>query len=181
MGPTWVLSAPDGPHFGPIDLAIRAGTSQLLFSYWPRQSEQHGTYPNLSNILSIFYGTCSIFRRVKPLDRDGLDIDPTLSYQIDVSSTAIREPLLVEMQTDHILFCFNRQQSLVLLKAYIGASLDPVISWWRHQMETFSALLAICAGNSPVSGEFPAQRPVTQASDAELWCFLWYAPNQTSE
>ena len=34
-------------------------------------------------------------------------------------------------------------------------------SWWRHQMETFSALLAICAGNSPISGEFPAQRPVT--------------------
>ena len=25
--------------------------------------------------------------------------------------------------------------------------------WWRHQMETFSALLAICAGNSPVTGE----------------------------
>ena len=25
-------------------------------------------------------------------------------------------------------------------------------SWWRHQMETFSALLAICAGNSPVPG-----------------------------
>ena len=28
-------------------------------------------------------------------------------------------------------------------------------------MESFSALLAICAGNSPVTGEFPAQRPVT--------------------
>ena len=27
-------------------------------------------------------------------------------------------------------------------------------TWWRHQMETFSALLAICAGNSPVTGEF---------------------------
>ena len=38
--------------------------------------------------------------------------------------------------------------------------------WWRHQMETFSALLAICAGNSPVPGEFPAQRPVTQSFDA---------------
>ena len=24
-------------------------------------------------------------------------------------------------------------------------------AWWRHQMETFSALLAICAGNSPVT------------------------------
>ena len=32
-------------------------------------------------------------------------------------------------------------------------------------METFSALLAICVGNSPVSGEFPAQKPVTQSFD----------------
>ena len=32
-------------------------------------------------------------------------------------------------------------------------------------METFSALLAICAGNSPVHGEFPAQRPVTRSFD----------------
>ena len=40
-----------------------------------------------------------------------------------------------------------------------------IMSWWRHQMETFSALLALCAGNSPVSGEFPAQRPVTRSFD----------------
>ena len=32
-------------------------------------------------------------------------------------------------------------------------------------METFSALLAICAGNSPVPGELPAQRPVTRNFD----------------
>ena len=32
-------------------------------------------------------------------------------------------------------------------------------------MQTFSALLAICAGNSPVPGEFPAQRPVTRSFD----------------
>ena len=38
-------------------------------------------------------------------------------------------------------------------------------TWWRHQMETFSVLLAICAGNSPVTGEFPAQRPVTRSFD----------------
>ena len=38
-------------------------------------------------------------------------------------------------------------------------------SWWRHQMETFSALLAICAGKSPVPGEFPARRPVTRSFD----------------
>ena len=39
------------------------------------------------------------------------------------------------------------------------------ISWWCHQMETFHALLAICAGNSPFTGEFPAQRPVTRSFD----------------
>ena len=38
-------------------------------------------------------------------------------------------------------------------------------SWWRHQIETFSALLALCARNSPVTGEFPAQRPVTRSFD----------------
>ena len=32
-------------------------------------------------------------------------------------------------------------------------------------MEAFSALLAICAGNSPVPGEFHAQRPVTRSFD----------------
>ena len=32
-------------------------------------------------------------------------------------------------------------------------------------MKTFSALLAICARNSPVPGEFPAQRPVTRSFD----------------
>ena len=38
-------------------------------------------------------------------------------------------------------------------------------SWWRHQMEKFSALLAFCAGNSPVAGEFPTQRPATRSFD----------------
>ena len=53
-------------------------------------------------------------------------------------------------------------------------------TWRSHQMETFSALLAICAGNSPgtfsallaicagnspVPGDFPAQRPMTWSFD----------------
>ena len=40
-------------------------------------------------------------------------------------------------------------------------------SWWRHQIN--SALLALCEGNSPFTGEFPSQR---SCSDAKLWCFL---------
>ena len=45
---------------------------------------------------------------------------------------------------------------------YTQQSIKP---WWRHQMETFSALLALCVGNSPVTGEFPSQRPVTRSFD----------------
>ena len=45
-------------------------------------------------------------------------------------------------------------------------------AWWRHQMETFSALLAICAGNSSVPGEFPTHRPVTRALMFSLIC-VW--------
>ena len=48
------------------------------------------------------------------------------------------------------------------------------LPWWRHQMDTFSALLAPCAGNSSVTGEFPAQRPVTWSFDV----FFYLCPNQ---
>ena len=41
----------------------------------------------------------------------------------------------------------------------------PGDAWWRHKMETFSALLALCAGNSLVTGEFPTQRSVTRSFD----------------
>ena len=39
-------------------------------------------------------------------------------------------------------------------------------TWWRHQMEAFSALLALCERNAPVTGGFPSQRPVTWSFDA---------------
>ena len=45
------------------------------------------------------------------------------------------------------------------------SSNKPASAWWRHQMKTFSALLAICAENSPVPGEFSTQRPVTRSFD----------------
>ena len=39
------------------------------------------------------------------------------------------------------------------------------ITLWRHQMATFSALLGLCEGNSPVTGELPSQRLVTRRFD----------------
>ena len=45
-------------------------------------------------------------------------------------------------------------------------------TWWLHQMKTISVLLAICAGNSPVAGEFPAQRPVTRSFEGYFYLRL---------
>ena len=52
------------------------------------------------------------------------------------------------------------------LPAGIKPLTDPMLtSWWRRQMETFFALLALHLVNFPVSGEFPAQRPVMRNFD----------------
>ena len=41
-------------------------------------------------------------------------------------------------------------------------------AWWRHQMKTILALLALCAGNSPVSGKFSALK----TSNARLFSLI---------
>ena len=50
-------------------------------------------------------------------------------------------------------------------KASMWVTCPGSTTWWRHQVETFSALLILCAGNSPVTSEFLAQRPVTRSFD----------------
>ena len=55
--------------------------------------------------------------------------------------------------------------SSTFMNCWLLSEIPPTRTWWRHQMETFSALLAICAGNSPVPGEFPTQRPVMRSFD----------------
>ena len=49
---------------------------------------------------------------------------------------------------------------------WVDFQLQKKPTWWRYQMETFSALLAL--PHSPVNSP-------TKASDAELWCLLWSA------
>ena len=57
------------------------------------------------------------------------------------------------------LFC-PPQFFTTLISHGISVYYDDVIKWIH-----FSALLALCAGNSPVIGEFPSQKPVTRSFD----------------
>ena len=50
----------------------------------------------------------------------------------------------------------SRTCDMIIAESWLSVySLSQEYTWWNHQTETFSALLAICAGNSPVTGEFP--------------------------
>ena len=82
-------------------------------------------------------------------------------------------PQDISVKTTHRVFCLGNTQLNfgvkwpLSQKCYLppdlgnswsresGMQREQGTPWWRHQMETFSALLALCAGNSPVTGEFP--------------------------
>ena len=106
MGPTWVLWAPDGPHVGPMNLAIRdlstIGNSMVKIKW---------CYKSLISTTGFF-----TLRRHHP---------------------------------------YNEIVTLLLSHKH-----DDII-----KKETFSPLLALRAGNSLVTNEFPSQRPVTQSFD----------------
>ena len=42
--------------------------------------------------------------------------------------------------------------------------------WWRHQMEAFYALQALCEENPPVNGGFPSQMPMMRGFGVSLIC-----------
>ena len=66
----------------------------------------------------------------------------------------------------------NSTENIADINHHKMLAMPYVKTWCRHQMETLSALLAICAGNSPVPGEFPAQRPVMLSLMFSLIC-VW--------
>ena len=67
---------------------------------------------------------------------------------------------------EKIVFRIEFHWSLVLrVQLTKKSAMIQVTTWWHHQIETFSALLALCARNSPFTGEFPSQRAVTRSFD----------------
>ena len=78
----------------------------------------------------------------------------------------------VEFETK---FCFEFENELERKKMSKG-SIDRTLNafqlsgtWWRHQIETFSVLLALYQGNPLNTGGSPQQRPVTRSFDAFLF------------
>ena len=53
----------------------------------------------------------------------------------------------------------------LILKTIVPEVSPATNPWRRYQVETFSALLVLCTGNSPVTREFPSQMPVSRSFD----------------
>ena len=79
----------------------------------------------------------------------------------------------------------DRVQNEYSVEREVGETLHSNETWWRHDMET---MMTSSNGNifrvtGHLCGEFTSPRwiPLTKASDAELWCCLWSASEQTGE
>ena len=95
----------------------------------------------------------------------------------DIALIMQNNRILVNLREDvDILFHFNVMKMTENTNIYLCSPNKRSINkiefinclWWRHQMEAFSASLAICVGNSPVPGEFTAQGPVTRSFEASF-------------
>ena len=150
MGPTWVLSAPDGPHVGPLNLAIRV--VYVTSCRWPPQvGESHVDLVNCSEIT-----TCESTGVIKKTPFNCSAMDNAICNEDDGIACECApgyKPFRVKPKI--LLPCISKGYTMMT------------------SSKTFSALLAFCSWNSPVT--------LTKASDAELWCFLWSAPEQTVE
>ena len=81
------------------------------------------------------------------------------------TSTPYNEMSIVSI-LENIDWVIVTQHCIEDLSGTAGSCCGTILpSWWRHQIETFSTLLALGVGNSPVTGEFPSQRPVTRSFD----------------
>ena len=101
---------------------------------------------------------------------DPLLFQSSVTFQCSVFDlTPVRRVLVPESQChehkcllSNLTFAERMQQLRTLQKWVIGDYLISFrynVAWWRHHMETFSVLLALSAGNSPVTGESPVNSP----------------------
>ena len=136
--------------------------SSVIFSLTSTSHERHGVanHRELEWFRQIKYQTLSVSELNDSMPAENsISGDFAKSDRSSSMMTSVRRKAIFSSRSKYeeiFLFCSHH-------RVCWWNSTDT--SWWRHEMDTFSASLAICVGNSPVPGEFPSQRPVTQSFD----------------
>ena len=86
---------------------------------------------------------------------------PKISYKWDI----VWEWILYSQMINFISGRSQGNKSARMKSRITGHWTVSLTTRWRHQMETFSAWLTLCVGNSSATGELPSQRPVTRTFD----------------
>ena len=179
IGPTWGRQDPGGPHVGPMNFAIwgkYCPTFDIVASYLPignvyefvRSSGRRCC--NFTKPVSVFMTQCISYKFVVfafylvIIGCDNGEVVCILILQGYFTGT------VAIMQLWWSLWCWKQPwkgppEWIIIhgLTHIYPSGLLHWYSWWRHQMETFSVLLDLCAANTPVIGEFLTQRPVTRS------------------
>ena len=152
IGPTWVLSAPGGPHIGPTNLAIRV----VLCNWW----------------MGILNGPCQLlnvtsyqeYHHVQSLEKKVIIWVLTwlsvTHFTITVVAWQTKE-LFTALQWHH-----NERDG--------ASNYQPRDCLFNHLFRRSSKktsklrITGLCEGHSPVTGEFPAQR-ASNAENIPIW------------
>ena len=135
MGPTWVLSAPDGPHVGPMNFAIRVtvATNSPKFSHsgptfcltaclpqavWQYPSNQRGKscHNSLEWLLNLPWMNCLSWLKdhrgaVQGYSAKNTDVTPLQECQIKCNSSVNEAgDLMGECFQEHVLWTFYKNQ-----------------------------------------------------------------------
>ena len=83
--------------------------------------------------------------------------------------------LLLNIYEASMDLCLNWLQSSdadVVMVNVCVCIFESHLTWWHHDMEALSALLALCEGNPPVACGFPSQKASNAVPDLRLVTFI---------
>ena len=133
-----------------------------IFLLWCRQTPKHQQmkYMLSKRYLCFAYDTCIyLILTTVETTRNGHMVRSGFTVFVELKL------LFGRLHCKHLHAVWSMVRAVLSVQVIWSWKPQVAVPWWFHQMETFSALLALCAGKSPATGDFPSQRPVTQSFD----------------
>ena len=136
---------------------------QKIAMTWQRWEDTRAVVPTMSTRQPVLSMTSSIvYCRSTTLEKPGWAHWAKWHW---MTLTAFSPSTYVPSSSwRNVLFLISWKTKVIYVSG-LGGDNETYLSCLRHQMEIFSTLQALCAGNSPVTGEFPSQRPAMRSFD----------------
>ena len=149
-----------------------------LMSNWSTRSPDNIMLWNLSGFAGYFYQSKYLITRLywfmksSVFSNTASVVDEMMSlYPIGLKYIGLWRNTECAMHVKIHYITTKIHQLLLLVR--VSLLLHILTPWWRHQMETFCVTVRWTTGHRWI--------PLTKASDAELSCLIWFAPEKAIE